>query len=132
MKIRVKVMSILSIWWEEFDVDTDDAEQWAKDTVKNFNQTRRPGELRRTVLDVEVVDMYSIKKHKYEKTNLVTKADKTGMYDTVECSRCGVTARRYGIVDQQIVIDRKFKAQKFARCDTAMEALGITNKGKRR
>jgi hypothetical protein len=124
VKINVKVMSVRSIWWEEFDTDTDSPEQWAKDTIKHFNRTRRPGELRRTVLAVDVLDLVSIRDHKYEKTNLVTKSDSGGVYDTVKCGRCGITGKRYGL-GSYITRDRKYKAEKYLRCDTAMKALGV-------
>lgn len=52
--------------------------------------------------------------HEWSKTNLVTVADHRGVFDTVKCSRCGVTARRYGI--SHIVRQSPYRAKKFAVC----------------
>ena len=42
---------------------------------------------------------YSVRSHKWGKVNLVTKEDKTGLYDLLRCERCGQEYRRYTFAD---------------------------------
>lgn len=37
------------------------------------------------------------KSHNFQKTNLVTLRDASGMHDTYECSHCGLSGKRYGM-----------------------------------
>lgn len=124
MKFRIQVERVdgsTESHWETYDEDTKDAQKWAEELIAWFNGTVRPGESKRRLLAVEVVDSYSIKDHTWSKTNLVTLQSPQGFYDSVKCSRCGVVARRYGM--RRIVRQNPFRAKKFERCDTAMEVL---------
>ena len=48
------------------------------------------------------------------KTNLVTVMGVYGSYDVMKCVRCGITGKRYGLVD--IKRDPKYKAKKYETC----------------
>jgi len=107
--------------WEEYDEPIEDAQKWAEETLQRFNDDLRPHEGFRKLLKVVILDEDSNEKHVWEKTNLVTISDKHGMYDTLKCKGCGVTAKRFGM--NRIKIDSLYRAKAFRRCDTAKEAL---------
>jgi hypothetical protein len=44
--------------------------------------------------------------HDFEKQNLVTVRDRTGMYDLYKCTACGLTGKSYGIGGDITVSDR--------------------------
>lgn len=92
----------------------EEAEAWGKETINRFNETLHPGEAPRKYVGVEKVSDLTFK-HDWEKTNLMTISDRTGMYDTYRCAACGITAKRYGI-GGSIHRDRKFKAEKYSLC----------------
>lgn len=100
-----------------------EAEKWSRDTIDRFNDTLRPGESPRELISVTVDESSSgnIKKHDWEKSNLVTISPQGGgaFYDTYKCNRCGITAKRYGI-GGDLFRDRKFKAKVYWRCDTSL------------
>lgn len=120
-KIEIERVDGESRHWEEYDEDTDDAQKWAEDIIVSFNRTCRPGEIHRRLLSVEVIDVDSIKDHLWVKKNLVTLTGPQGFYDQMECTRCGVVARRYGLCN--MVRQTPYRAKKFERCDTSIEAL---------
>lgn len=41
----------------------------------------------------------------------------------MRCSACKVTGRRYGLGQNGVALDRKFRAKVYERCDTAQEHL---------
>lgn len=55
MKFKIEVEQDGSHWWEEYDEDTVNAQLWAEDIVQWFNDTARPGESTRKLLNVEVL-----------------------------------------------------------------------------
>ena len=123
MKFRVHIKSGKNKWWEEFDVDTDDPQKWAQETIDNFNHTLRPGEAKRSISkQVRILDIDSIRDHLWRKDSLVTES---GGYDRMSCSRCGITGKRYGLGQHGITRDKKYVGKKFKRCDDAMKALNI-------
>jgi hypothetical protein len=66
-KIKVRNIRTMKEWWEEYDRDTQDAEGWAKKTIKWFNDTLRPGQAPRELLEVEVIEERNDKHHKWER-----------------------------------------------------------------
>lgn len=107
-------------WWEEFEKDTDDPDTWAEKTIERFNETLRPGERPRFVVQTEVLDTDSIRDHDWEKTNLVTIMKHGSSYDAMRCRRCGITGKRYGLGDVGTTRDHKFRATVYLRCDTSL------------
>jgi hypothetical protein len=108
--------------WEEPynrpDCETlEEAKQWAEDTVKMFNNTLRSWEKPRVLLDVIEKDNDSVAPHEWHKTNLVTVVKGKQNYDEMFCLRCHITGKRYGIGDNGVERDKKYKHQKYASCD---------------
>jgi len=93
---------------------------WSRSIVKWFNETEaNPKAIPRRYVGSRIIDeAVTGAAHDWEKTNLVTISDKSGIYDTQKCRVCGVTGKRYGFGD--ICLDQKYKRNKaFHRCDTA-------------
>jgi hypothetical protein len=112
-------------WKEQFDrpniITLAEAEDWAKATIRKFNETLRPRELPRILVSV-VLDGDS-ESHLWMKTNLVTISDpKLGLYDTLECRVCGITGKRFGLGRSGIARDKKFKSSKYAKCTPGVKA----------
>lgn len=118
-------------WWEESETDMTDAEEAAQKLMDNFNKTCHPGENNRHILKVEVLDAtLGTSKHKWKKTNLVTimGCGILGGYDTMQCENCGITGRRYGLGQNGVTMDRRWKAKVYQDCRKAkkhMEKRGI-------
>jgi hypothetical protein len=53
--------------------------------------------------------------HDWEKTNLVTVSDRSGLYDTMRCKCCGITGKRFGL-GPDVRRDPKFKAERYLKC----------------
>jgi hypothetical protein len=106
-------------WIEDYDrteiKNIDDAKAYAVALIKRFNDTLRPHERPRKVVLVELKGASVSQLHDWSKQNLVTIfCPRMGCYDIMECSRCGITAKRYGLT--RLVIDRQFRAKKFQKC----------------
>ena len=121
MKILMKVKKINNyyVWKEEYDIDnSENAREYAEKMVNNFNNTLRQGESARQLVDIEIIDYNSVQKfnHDWEKTNLVTLSGRSGTYDTMRCSRCGITGKRYGL-GGSVTRDSKYKSKKYDYCN---------------
>lgn len=123
MKFRmlVQVEGIADPDWETYDENIDDPQDWAEKTIVRFNDTLRPHERPRSLVRVEILDRHSVKDHRWGKTNLMTLSNAHGIYDRVECERCGIKALRYGL--QRIVRQAPFRPKVYERCDSAMAHL---------
>lgn len=108
---------------------TEDPEKWSRDILKWFNRTLRPHETKREFVRCEVIGEVPPAEHRWVKVTAMTKtmvgsARHGQMYDSMECERCGVTGKRYGI-GSAVTLDSKWKKKlAFKRCDTAMKELG--------
>jgi len=120
MKIRIKVRSLENgqEWAEDYDQpgigDLQQAEKWAAGLIENFNQTLRPGESRRKLLVTELVGT-STTHQWYKRTDGMSLPFRGALVDLLECSKCGVTGKRYGL-SSIIKRDSKYRAKKFAVC----------------
>lgn len=105
-----------STHWEEELITEDtsgsnperEAEVYALGIVDAFNDSLRPEEEARTLIKSEVIDDTDSTRHRWEKTNLVTKEDRRGTYDAYECARCGITGKRRAL-EGSVIIDNKYK-----------------------
>jgi len=129
-----------TLWWkhpgqkdsaamsETHEQVTEDPVQWSKDILAWFNRTLRPHERKRLFVRCDIVGEVPPAEHKWVKVTAMTKTMSGGprhgqMYDSMECERCGVTGKRYGL-GPYVKLDHKFKATAFKRCDTSMQAQG--------
>ena len=101
---------------------TDDDTIWdcVEGIINNFNNTLRPGELPRTVVEIYEDDFpyehaYPLAQHDWQKSNLVTIMKGHSSYDTYKCSKCGITGKRYGL-GGSVRRDKKYTAEKYNGC----------------
>jgi len=107
---------------------TEDPEKWCRDILDWFNSTLRPHERRREFVRCVVIGEVPPAEHRWVKQSAMTKTVVGGprhgsSYDAMECERCGVTGKRYGL-GPYVKIDNKFKLKVFQRCDTSMKHQG--------
>jgi uncharacterized protein YifE (UPF0438 family) len=104
-------------WTEDYNISENvDAEQYGKHLAEEYNKALRPGEKPREFVEaVGTKDNVAVVlEHNWSKTNLVSISSSSGMYDTLRCRNCGITAKRYGF--ENVIIDRKYKAKKYDNC----------------
>lgn len=124
IKMRVKIVNTGSEHEEEYNINNNlDPLEYAEKLISNFNETLRPGESSRKLIDVKIVDKKSIVQtnHQWEKQNLFTITGKDGLYDNLKCVNCGITAKRYGF--NNIIRDKKYKAKIYNTCEGAIAQL---------
>ena len=124
-------------WDEPYDkpevTDQASAQKWAEGIIEFFNGSLRPGESPRELVGVKVQEGTegSRKDHKWSKQNLTTQRDNRGaLYDSMRCSECGITGRRYGM--DLLVLDQKYRRAKvYLRCDDAKRHIAHQKKKSR-
>ena len=123
MKFRIECKHAIGkdTWWETYDENTDDPVAWAERTVDYFNKTLRPGEEKRVLLRVEVIDA-DARKHDWFKETAgmsVKVPGRSGVVDLMRCSKCGITGKRLGL-KSGVLIDSKFKRKAYRECHTSV------------
>ena len=110
-------------WVEKYTTDTDNPVKWARDLVANFNATRTETEFTRKLIRLQIVrgSENVVEKHDWEKSCLVTICRGGTSYDTMRCKRCGVTGKRYGLGQNGVILDSKWRHPDYRRCDTARQ-----------
>lgn len=126
MEFKIHVKDSRADWWESFNksevVDQETAEEWARKTIARFNDTLRPGERPRELLETQLTTTGEVREsHEWEKTNTMTIMERGRQYDTARCKKCGVTGKRHGLGEPRL--DSEFRAQAFRFCDTARALL---------
>lgn len=126
MKVKATISNFETpndTWIEELELPNGiDPIEGVACIIAHYNDTiEHPNDKPRAVHSVEVINEDTKPDHDWSKTNLVTIMPKNGgqSYDTVRCTTCGVTGRRYGFGNEP-KLDRKFKAKCYQRCDTAL------------
>jgi hypothetical protein len=117
----VKYKDINSPPWNEdedkpYIENMEDAQVWAEETIKDFNNTLRPYEKPRELVSVEHLDDES-SKHSWAKTSITTIIDRHGTYDEIECTKCSITGKRHGLTN--ISRDPEYKAHGYSDCKQA-------------
>lgn len=115
-------------WPEKEDrptlVTEAEVREWAANIIREYNRTLRPNERARALVRVTLtpdetpIQSDEASPHDWHKTNGVTIIKGSLNYDTLRCSQCGVTGKRYG-VGGTVERDPKFKANIYAKCATA-------------
>ena len=101
---------------EESVVTEADALAYGRKAVDTFNANVKAGE-RSRVLVGAVIMFADFLPHEWEKQNVATKCEKSGVcYDDVRCRHCGATGRRYGAGNFPVSRDAKFSAKRYEKC----------------
>lgn len=104
---RIQEVDGYQNWTEDFSdlvVDEMTPLRHCQFLMSRFNATLRPGEIAREVLRVRNNPLPTLlKQHNWKKKSLVTEK---GGYDKYQCEDCGVTGKRWGLVEF-ITPDRK-------------------------
>lgn len=111
------------VFWEDYDEPQvyDDPWGWSERLIQRFNQTLRPGQPPRKLLDVDIIYFFPegqfniVNNHDWKKVNMVTMIEGSRYFDKYKCIRCGITGRRYGF-SSVIIRDSKYKKDKYDRC----------------
>ncbi|MFH1628376.1 MAG: hypothetical protein ABIE47_06595 [Pseudomonadota bacterium] len=123
MKFRIKVKSKNGEWWEDYDVQTDDAEKWARLTVASFNATLKPFEAPRELIEVEITSDGNEKFHDWSKLTAGMSVNFRGYaVDLMRCNKCGITGKRRGL-SGTVIIDSKYRKKSYRNCDTARKEM---------
>lgn len=123
-KMRVKEIGGKTDWWEEYDRPGTDAYEIAGQIMKHFHETLRPGEKRRRVIEIVVLDIAPTgREHKWVKVTGVSQRSRSGLiYDQYRCENCGITGKRFGLASN-ILMDRKYKAKYYKHCGDTQKRL---------
>jgi len=125
IKMRIRIPNKNNIEFNEiYDIDNNiDPEIYCNNLINNFNSTLRFNENPRELVKVEILEQDSEVKnnHDWKKQNLFTKTRGNHIYDVMKCSRCGITAKRFGLGD--IIRDSKYKAKIYDTCEDALKQL---------
>jgi hypothetical protein len=107
---------------EDYDRPCTNAHLEAQALIDYFNSTLRPGEEPRELVRVEVGAGDGVRKHQWEKTNLVTVTTKDGTHDTYRCIACGATGKRY-FLDAGVAIDKRYAKRVACPATDEVEAM---------
>ncbi|WIV11150.1 hypothetical protein [Proteiniborus sp. MB09-C3] len=124
IEMAVKIIKTGMEFTEEYDIDNSlDPVKYAQNLIDRFNDSLRPNERPRELINVTVKDINSPTKtlHMWEKQNLVTQMRGGLNYDNVKCIKCGITAKRIGLT--AIKRDSKYKAKIYDTCEGAIAQL---------
>ena len=125
MKIKIKIKNLNgnTEWNEIYDIDNNiNPNIYANNLINNFNATLRNNEIPRELINVEIIDNNETKhEHDWQKQNIITIIKGSNIYDIMKCSRCGITAKKYGL--DNIVRDAKYKAKIYDYCEDALRQL---------
>lgn len=123
IKITVRDTSSRTEWTETYDRvgigdngNLQQAEDWALQLIKHFNETLHPGESRREVVRTEIAGV-STAHDWYKRTDGMSARIGGRIVDVFECSKCGITGKRAGL-SSIVKRDSKYRAKKFAVCGT--------------
>lgn len=111
---------------ERHERETNDPEKWSREIIDWFNSRLRPHERKRIFVRCEIEGEVPPAEHKWFKITAMTKSmvgsQRHGqMYDAMQCERCGVTGKRYGL-GPYVKLDSKYRKKHFKRCDTTIAA----------
>ena len=111
-------------WIEDYNKETKNPQEWAKETIKRFNGSLRGFEKARVLLDVIVLgDEDNVELHDwFKRTDGMSESFRGSIVDIMECRKCRIKGKRYGL-GTQVIRDSKYKAKAFNKCNTGIELL---------
>jgi len=105
--------------WDEIYTEDDvtDPEARGKEMIADYNEgIPRHGGERRKFIRAEIIDLNAKSTdHDWKKMSPVTVIKGNKTYDVYQCSKCGITGKRYGL-NTTVKRDPKFKAPKYEKC----------------
>ena len=123
MKFKILVKNKKDQWWEEYDKQINNPEECAKEMIKTYNETLYPGDLKRTLLKVEILENNNNEYHNWIKQTGGMSVEFRGNHcDLMYCKKCGITGKRFGL-GSKIEIDSKYKKKAYQKCNTAIEEI---------
>lgn len=103
-------------WTEDYYLTSPED---AKNMINRFNLTLRPGEKRRALLEVAVLEVAEDGQaklpHNWEKVNNFTNIKGKASYDVYRCTRCRITGKRKGL-SASVIRDAQYKYKKYEYC----------------
>ena len=82
-------------WPENYDLDIEDANEYAVSIFKSFNETLRPHENPRELVSVEVIESDNNGFHKWFKlTDGQSVIFRGKIADLMKCEKCGITGKK--------------------------------------
>lgn len=119
MKFKIHIKTQSEDWWETYTKLIDDPHEWAKEITDQFNRTLRPKEQPRELIEVIIEDDANDELHDwFKRTDGMSVVFRGSFVDIMECRKCGITGKRFGI-GAIIKIDSKYKKKVFQKCNTA-------------
>lgn len=124
VKIRITVQNARSgnVWTEDYDKagigengNQLQAEDWAFNLIKRFNETCRPGESHRKLLRTELLGTSTVQHNWSKMTSGMSVQFRGRIVDIVTCLNCGITGKRFGL-GSVIKRDAKYRAKRFEVC----------------
>ena len=115
MKFRIFIKTDSREWFEDYDENTDNPEEWAKNIIAFFNSTLKPGEKKRTLLSVEVIGKENTKHDWVKYTGGMSVNFRGSNVDVMFCNKCGITGKRFGM-SKTVKIDSKYSKKVFRTC----------------
>lgn len=117
MKFVLTVSDGAKQWDEDYDVPmlktADDVRDYCETILSRFNSGRRPGELPRHMVSLEIGGDSDV--HDWRKVNAATVMKGTSNYDVMRCAVCGVTGKRYGL-GSTVRRDHGYRAKRYENC----------------
>lgn len=105
-------------YWEDAEtIGNETPMQCAERIVKFFNDTLRPGETPRKVVEAKEVtneESNYVKQHDWAKTNLFTKIKRHISWDEYVCLNCNATGKIYHL-GGDVVLDYKSRGKKICK-----------------
>lgn len=111
-------------WKEDYEENTTNPLEFARNVIDRWNKTLRPHEKARVLLGIQSEGTQTRPKHDWHKVNQVTVVSGGGTYDVYQCSHCGITGKRFGL-QGEVRRDIKYKPKVYNRCDTSKQHLEL-------
>lgn len=124
MRVKFRVAQSNGVEWNEWTSDFDEKEDprlYALKLIDRYNKSCTKREPKRELICViSFRRTLQRKLHDWQKLSLVTEV---GGFDQMKCSKCTITGRRYGLGQQGVNRESKYKADIYRKCNSAIDHL---------